>query len=261
MRAVRRIRWTHVIPATALATAAILVCGTLGWWQWGRASEQGEAPQIDPAVAIGDVAAPATTPGSELGREVWADGEYASSGAALIHDREVDGEAAVLVVRPFTVAADATGTGEAATLPVIVGWLSPEDVSSFDAGVPADRRVAGYLRSGEGAAPATDPDEAPPEGAFWADRLSPAVLAQEWEAPLYTTLLSAESPELGLRPLPAPEVQSSLDFRSLAYALEWWLFGAFFAFIAGRWIRDNGLRTREAVDPAGAAEDPHGGPT
>ncbi|MDN4480908.1 SURF1 family protein [Demequina muriae] len=261
MTAARRVRWGHVIPATALASAAILVCGTLGWWQWGRASEQGEIRKSDPAAAIADVAAPATTPGSEQGREIWADGQYASSGVALIPDREIDGAPAVLVVRPFTVAADATGTGEEATLPVIVGWLAPEDVPGFDAGAPADRRVTGHLRSGEGAAPAPDPEEHPPEGAFWADRLSPAVLAQEWDAPLYTTLLSADAAEPGLRPLPAPEVERSLDFRSLAYALEWWLFGAFFAFIAGRWIRDNGFHARDAVDTAGAADDPHGGHT
>ncbi|MFN3866441.1 MAG: SURF1 family protein [Demequina sp.] len=255
----RRIRWLQVLPVTAFAMAAIIVCATLGWWQWGRASEQGEVRQPDPAAPIADVAAPATTPGSELGREIWAEGEYASSGVALIPDRVVEGAPAVLVVRPFTVAADATGTGEPATLPVIVGWLAPEDVDGFDAGAPAHRRVAGLLRSGEGAAPAPDPDQAPPEGAFWADRLSPAVLAQYWDAPLYTTLMTTNEPEAGLRALVAPEPERSLDFRSVAYALEWWLFGAFFAFIAGRWIRDNGLTAREAVDTAGAAADPHGG--
>ncbi|MFW7413760.1 SURF1 family protein [Demequina sp. SO4-18] len=257
----RRVLWARVIPVAAFATAAIVVCGVLGWWQWGRASEQGEVRQPDPAVAIAEVAAPATTPGSEQGRQIWADGEFAADGAALVPGREIDGSPAVLVVRPFTVAADATGTGDSATLSVIVGWLAPEDVAGFDAGAPADRRVSGYLRSGEGAAPAPDPEEAAPGDAFWADRLSPAILAQHWEAPLYTTLLSADSAEPGLQPLPAPEVERSLDFRSLAYAIEWWLFGGFFAFIAGRWIRDNGLRERQAVEPAGAADEPPGGHT
>ncbi|MFW2513028.1 SURF1 family protein [Demequina sp. SO4-13] len=258
---VRRIRWARVVPVAAFAMAAIVVCGVLGWWQWGRASEQGEVRQPDPAVAIAEVAAPATTPGSEQGRAVWADGQFAADDAALIPNREIDGVPAVIVVRPFTVAADATGSGEPATLPVVVGWLSPDEVADFDSRAPADRRVAGYLRSGEGAAPAPDPDEAAPEGAFWADRLSPAIFAQAWEAPLYGTLLNADAPEQGLRALPAPEVERSVDFRSLAYALEWWLFGAFFAFIAARWIRDNGFRAREALDSASAADEPHGGHT
>lgn len=261
MTAARRIRWGHVIPATVLAAAAILVCGTLGWWQWERASEQGEVRQADPAAPLSQVAAPATTPGSELGREVWADGAYADTAVALVPDREVDGLAAVLVIRAFSVAADATGTGEPATLPVVVGWLAPDEVGSFDTSPPADQRVAGHLRSGEGAAPAPDPEEEAPAGALWADRLSPAILAQHWDAPLYSILLTASTPESGLRALPEPEIERSLDFRSLAYAFEWWLFGGFFAFIAGRWIRDNGLTAREAVDTADAAHDPHGGPT
>ncbi len=261
MTVLRRIRWLHVIPAGLLAAAAIAVCGTLGWWQWNRASEQGEVRQPEPPVAIAEVAAPAMTPGSEVGRDVWVDGSWADGDAALVPGREVDGVPAVLVVRPFEVAADATGTGAVATMPVVVGWLSPENVEGFDASPPVGDRVSGYLRSGEGAAPAPDPDAATPDGAVWVDRLSPAVLAQHWDAPLYSTMLSAAEPEPGLGALPEPEVERSLDFRSLAYAGEWWLFGAFFAFIAGRWIRDNGFIAREAEDRAGVSDQPHGGPT
>lgn len=253
-----QIRWSRVVPAIALATAALVVCGALGTWQWNRASEQGEVRSPDPAVPVADLVAPAANAGPGIGRAVWADGTWADEEAALVPDREVEGEAAVLVVRAFRVSADATGTGQEATLPVIVGWLAPDEVEGFDAAVPGAARVEGYLQSSEGAAPAAPPEQAAPDGAFWASGLSPAVLAQHWDSPLYSALLASVEAEPGTRPLPSPEPERSLDFRSLTYALEWWLFGAFFVFISARWIRDNG-RAAPAPDAATASDEPHGG--
>lgn len=253
------IRWGHVIPAAAIAVGALVVCGVLGWWQWNRASEQGEVRQPDPPVAIAEVIAPAS-PATGIGRAVWADGGWADEDVALVPDREVGGEPAVLVVRAFRVQADATGGGEDATLPVVVGWLAPDAVDAFEVAVPDGDRIEGVLRSSEGASPALDPDQDAPTGAFWADRVSPAVLAQHWQSPLYSVLLTADAPEPGLRALPAPEPERSLDFRSLTYAIEWWLFGAFFVFIAGRWIRDNG-RAAPPAQRAAAADDSQGGPS
>lgn len=237
----RKVRWGGVTLALALLAVVLAVCIPLGSWQWTRASEQGEVRQPLPAQAIADVAQPATTLGSELGREVWVDGSFADAEAALIQGRVVDGQDAVLVVRAFTVDAQATGTGQQATLPVVVGWLPPAEVPNFDPAVPTATRIDGHLRSGEGADPVPDPDIAAPDGSFWADRLSPAVLAQYWDSPMYSGLLTAAEPEAGLLVLPEPEPERKLDFRSVVYAIEWWLFGAFFTYLALRWIRDNGL--------------------
>ena len=255
----RPVRWAQVIPAAVIAVGAVAVCGALGWWQWTRASEQGEARQPDPPVEIAELVAPASG-ASGIGREVWADGAWAREEVALVADREVEGEEAVLVVRAFQVAADATGTGQEATLPVVVGWLAPAEVAAFDAAPPDAARVSGHLRSAEGAAPAPEPDQEPPAGALWISGLSPAVLAQHWDSPLYSALLTATEPEPGLRPLPVPDSDRALDFRSLTYAFEWWLFGAFFVFIAGRWIRDNGRAQPQAAPPA-ASDQPLGGPS
>ncbi len=240
----RKVRWGHVVPAAVLAAGAIAVCGGLGLWQWERASEQGEVRQPLPPAPITEVAEPASPMAAAVGREVWAKGSYAVDDAALVFGREVEGEPAVLVVRPFTVDLADGGTPQTATLPIVVGWLAPDEVATFDPTVPQLTTVEGHIRSGEGAAPARDPDEVPPAGSFWADRLSPAVLAQYWDAPLYSGMLTASEPEDGLRALPEPEEERSLDFRSVAYAIEWWLFGGFFAFIAFRWMRDNGLTAR-----------------
>lgn len=239
----RRVRWGGVVTAFVLAAVVVAVCGSLGWWQWTRASEQGEVRQPLPPAPIAEVAQPAVTLGSEFGRDVWVDGAFANEDAALVQGRVVDGKPAVLVIRAFTVDAQATGNGAAATLPVVVGWLSPTEVPAFDTTVPSASRVNGHLRSGEGAQPVPDPEIAAPQGSFWADRLSPAVLAQHWDSPLYSGLLTAAEPEDGLQALPEPEIERTLDFRSLAYAIEWWLFGGFFTYLALRWIRDNGFVT------------------
>lgn len=239
----RRVRWGAIALVALLMAVVLGVCGALGWWQWTRASEQGEVRQPLPPAPIAEVAQPAVTLGSELGRDVWVDGVFADEDAALVQGRVVDGEPAVLVIRAFTVDAAATGNGTAATLPVVVGWLSPAEVPAFDTTVPTASRIDGHLRSGEGAQPVPDPDMAAPAGSFWADRLSPAVLAQHWESPLYSGLLTAAEPGDGLRALPEPEIERKLDFRSVAYAIEWWLFGGFFTYLALRWIRDNGFVT------------------
>jgi hypothetical protein len=72
------------------------------------------------------------------------------------------------------------------------------------------------------------------------DSVSTATLAQVWPSPVYTPVLAADSAAPGWNPLPPPPVERSLDLRSLTYAGEWWLFGAFAVFLAVRWIRDNG---------------------
>ncbi|MFV0634345.1 SURF1 family protein [Demequina sp.] len=253
------IRWVPVSLVSVVALGALIFCGSLGWWQWTRASAQGEVILSDPAVPIADLLAPATNADTAMGRDVWADGSWADAPVALVPDREVDGQEAVLVVRAFTVDADATGTGEEATLPVVVGWLAPDEVAGYMADAPVASRVDGHLRSAEGAAPTAPPGEDPPVGTMWVPGLSPAVLAQYWDSPLYSTLMNAQTPEDGLRALPIVEPERSLNFRSLTYAIEWWLFGAFFVFVGGRWIRDNGRAAPEG-DTAPAQDHSQGGP-
>ncbi|MCB2411479.1 hypothetical protein LGT39_01280, partial [Demequina sp. TTPB684] len=133
--------------------------------------------------------------------------------------------------------ASATGTGTAATLPVLVGWKPADDVGDIPrtGGTVA---VEGYVRGGEGSAPAPQREDI--DGATWVGSMSTAALAQEWPTPVYTYLVVAETPAPGWRAMPEPPAQSSFDIRSLTYAAEWWLFGVFGAALALRWIRDNG---------------------
>ncbi|WP_062069847.1 SURF1 family protein [Demequina sediminicola] len=249
------IKWGTIAGVSVLGIIVITVCVALGLWQWTRGFTTGEVVATGDPVPIADEFEPATGAGGAVGKSVTAEGRWADEDAALVAGRTVEGADAVVVVRPYTVSADATGTGGEATLAVVVGWLPPEEVHDLPAPDPASD-ITGYVRGSEGVSGIGELPDSEVAGAFWAPTLSPAVFAQHWESPLYSAPLIAETPEEGLNAMPEPEPDRDVNFRSITYALEWWLFGAFFAFIAVRWIRDNG-RVQPAPDDADAgAVDP-----
>ena len=222
-----------------MALLALAVCGALGVWQWTRAQEKAVTVAPQASVPLADVAAPASQAGLAIGRQVSVSGTWADQDAVLISGRSVDGKDAVLLVRAFTVDADATGTGRTATLAVIVGWRPADSPMAPDEG-PAHVTLAGYLRAPEEATPASGSEGATIPGTVWSDTISPSELAQTWPAPLYSVVFADYAGTASWAPLPPPPPEEHLNFRSLLYALEWWVFGGFAVFVAARWIRDNG---------------------
>jgi cytochrome oxidase assembly protein ShyY1 len=251
-------RWSRVLPAIAFAAIAVAACGSLGWWQWQRASELGETVAPEPVVPLADVITPGVSPGASIGRQVTVSGQWAADDAAVVWGREVDGEPAVFLVRPLTVDADQTGTGKPATLAVLVGWSAATDVPEPD-DTAGEVEVTGYLRAGEAAASTANVPEIAISGAFSAGAVSTAEFAQRWPSPLYPAVLVSYEGSASWQVLPPREPESQMDFRSVAYAFEWWLFGAFAVFIAGRWIRDNGRDKPPAAQGAAAETEnaPH----
>lgn len=244
-----RPRYGAIAVAVALGLVAVLVCGGLGWWQWSRAETTGRTVEPAPAVDVAQVIAPAQSPGTALGRQVTVTGTWSEATPAVVAGREVDGVAATMLVRALEVPAESTGTGASATLAVVVGWApgTPPDVAAR-----AGERVTieGYLRAPESSAGLAIPDGAAPDGAFWAAALATSELAQTWPAPLYGALLVAYEAEPGWTALEPPPPTREINFRSAAYAIEWWIFGAFAAFLAVRWIRDNGRVSPTREDDA-----------
>lgn len=231
-----RVRWVAILTASLLGTAALVVGGVLGTWQWDRAHQQASAIEPDPPAPLADVMRPAQA-GRGEGRLVEVTGAWAQAPAGLVAGKEIEGTAAVLLVMPLAVPASATGTGTPATLPVLMGWKPAGDV----VGVPSidgQVTVSGYVRGGEGSAP--PPDREPVDSAIWLGSIATSVLAQDWPTPVYSYLVVSDDPAPGWNPMPAPADRSRLDFRSVTYAAEWWLFGVFGAALAIRWMRDNG---------------------
>ena len=227
------------VGIAALTIVAVTACIALGLWQWNRAKETGVTVAPEPSVPLAEVLAPASPAGAAVGRQVTVSGSWADEDAVLVSGRAVDGEDAVFLVRALTVNADATGTGQPATLPVIVGWRPASDPVGPDPG-PAQVVITGYVRAPEEATPASGSGGQEIPGVVWSDTISPAQLAQTWPSPLYSAVVSSYEGSESWEPLPPPPPEHSLNLRSLMYALEWWVFGAFALFIGVRAMRDNG---------------------
>jgi cytochrome oxidase assembly protein ShyY1 len=232
------IRWPAVMAALAFMLAAVAVCGALGWWQWQRAQEQASTVDPEPVAPLSELVTPGEPAGASIGRQASVTGQWAADDAALVRGREVDGTAAVFLVRPLTVDGTQTGTGDPATLAVLVGWRDADDPTGSDS-QEGEVTLTGYLRAGEASAPGDDSEVTPP-GTFATSTMAVSEFAQVWDSPLYSAVFVSYEASPSWMVLPPREPESELDFRSVAYAIEWWIFGAFFVFIAGRWIRDNG---------------------
>lgn len=223
-----------IVAATVVVVA---VCAALGWWQWTRASQHAISVAPEPTVPLADVLSPATKASQAVGRQVSVSGEWADQDAVVVRGRHVEGEPADVLVRALVVDAAHTGTGQPATLTVMVGW---RPAGSFDGPAPAPGSVelTGYLRAPEEAT-AGSPTPGTVPGVVYTDTVSPSEFAQDWPSPLYSAVLSTYEGDEMWRPLPPPPPETTINFRSAAYALEWWLFGGFAVFIAWRALRDN----------------------
>lgn len=241
-----RLRWGALMLATVIMLAAIAVTGSLGWWQWTRAHETGRTVYPEAAVPLAEVVSPGDPSGPEIGRQVIVDGEWADAEVFVVTGREVEGQDAQLLVRALTVDADATGTGQAATLAVIAGWAPADATPAVD--VPTGPvTLEGYLRASEAAVPAPTGSDV---DATAVGAASTSGLAQSWEPPLYSAVLVSYDAVEGWSPLEPLEPTQETNIRNAAYAIEWWIFGAFAAFVAVRWMRDNGrVRPDGDADP------------
>lgn len=228
------------LVAGGVVTLIILAaCAGLGWWQWTRASEKATTVTPDAPVPIASILAPAQTPAGAIGRQATVRGTWADADAVVVTGRVVDGTPAEFLVRALVIDADATGTGSVATLPVIVGWHAAGEPVGPDPG-PVHVSLTGYLRAAEQARPEDELPSATVPGAVWSTTVSPSALAQFWPTPLYSAVFVAYEGSDSWLPLPPPPPETHLNFRSGAYAFEWWAFGGFAVFIAARWMRDNG---------------------
>lgn len=247
----RTARSPRMLGILLVLLAIAAVCARLGAWQLDRAQQSArqaeavEAAAVD-AVPLADVLAPqATFTGAADRRLVVVQGRFGAD-EVLVPGRERDGETGLLVVTPFVV----DGTG--ATLAVVRGWVG-EPGAALAAPAPAgDATVTGVLQVGE---PAHDDVDLP---AGQVAAVSPAALVNRWGGPVYTgylTLTDVEPAQGDLLAAPLPEPPSGAwDLRNLAYAAQWWLFGAFAIALWVRLVRDEARRAVEGpVTPADGA--------
>jgi cytochrome oxidase assembly protein ShyY1 len=239
----------RLVGFTALALVLVAVAGGLGWWQlqaWQerREAEARDLTQLAP-VPLTDVMGPDDPfPGAHLGRPVTLDGEWLPQGAFYVSGREHSGRDGLWLVVPLAV-----GTSTDPAVPVVLGWTEDVDTALVPTGAGS---VTGWLQPPEGNGSVDDDpgDDVVPQ-------LRTADAIQRVDNDLYSAYVvwayAADQPDAGLAPATLdslPEVGRFTALRNLLYALEWWFFGAFAAFVWWRWLRDE-----QAVQAAASAGD------
>lgn len=201
-------------------------------WQVRRAAEQQDLTHADP-VAITSLLGPDDPfPGQDVGRPVTVAGTWLPEGTVLVSGRQDEaGHDGFWVVTPLTV-----GGPDEPAVPVVRGWVADADSGLATAVPEGTAEVVGWLQPPEGTGQADDDpdDDVLPQ-------LRVADLVQRVDQDLYGGYVVLREPEAGLEPATLdqlPSVGTFTALRNLLYAIEWWVFAAFAAFLWWRYVRD-----------------------
>ena len=213
-----------------LGVVAVVFCVVMGLWQMGVYDSRQHDEQADkrevPRVALTDLWTPDTPFTRVLNhRPVTVDGSFAPADDQIwVTPKEQDGREGAWLVAPLQV-----DGGD--TLLVVRGWSATTD--TFPA-VPAGRvSIDAVLEPGEKAEAAAGAFD-PSERTIGALRLP--TLINELPYDLYSGFaVSTDASSAGgldLVPPPMPgDVSWTVGLKNLAYALQWWVFGLFAAFM------------------------------
>ncbi len=240
MTAPRRPGLLTDLGAAALTLVLVGIAGWLGLWQYdawqaSRDAEARDLSELTPVPLTDVMGNDDPFPAPDLGRPVEVSGDWLEGGF-WVADRELEGQPGYWAVAPLRV-------GDAAVL-VVRGWAPQPDAALLAATGRAD--VTGWLQAPEGSM-VTDDD--PSDDVFPEIRVADAV--QRVDVDLYSAYLVGRAPAEGLQPAALealPNPSRSTGIRNLLYAVEWWVFGAFAAFIWWRWRRD--ATAPEALSPS-----------
>jgi cytochrome oxidase assembly protein ShyY1 len=156
----------------------------------------------------------------------------------LVDGREHEGRDGYWVVTPLAIDGP-----DGTALPVVLGWIGS---TSADVEPPTgSTELVGWLQPPEGSG-VTDPD--PTDDVI--PEVRTADLVQRVDQDLYGAYAVATDGVGGLETATLeqlPPVGRFTALRSLLYAIEWWVFGLFAAFIWWRYLQD--ARAAEGAEP------------
>lgn len=246
LRTALKPRWLALF---ALLVLIIVTFAQLGLWQLHVAQDKGLAEALRKAhearpVMVDSVVQPHQPfPNAASARPVIAIGSYAADGQVLVGPRRLGGQEGYWVVTPLVV--DDTG----ARLAVVRGFVA----NPADAGTAPQQavEVTGALAPGESPAqeqPGPTGSDEPVLGS-----LDLAVLVNRWPGELYNAFVFAGGEETvpahatvkpsdGLQRVPPPQVTGGIKWRNAAYALQWWVFAGFAAFMWVKMVREDARR-------------------
>jgi cytochrome oxidase assembly protein ShyY1 len=235
----------------AFGAVAVAACVIAGLWQLGvyngriddaRATRQSRGP-----VELERVWTPDQPFTNRLdGQAIRVDGRFAAKEQQVwVTDRDGEGRRGAWLVAPLRV------TGTSASLLVVRGWAAapgkPVDVPSGTVTIDA------VLEPSEGSGTPFDPTDRT------IGTLSVPTLINVVPGHLYSgfAIATTDAVRGGLSPVepPEPDVSWTTGLRNLAYALQWWVFGAFALFMWWRMATEN-VAMRRAEAAAEADFDP-----
>jgi len=239
----------RMLGAHVLALVCVGLAVGLGLWQHDAWQERRSAEARDlteqPSQPLDDViGADDPFPGDRVGQPVEVTGTWLPEATVLISDRDDAGRRGLWVVTPLT-----SGGPDDPAIAVVRGWIAETDaVPPAPTGTAS---VTGWLQPPEGSGVL---DEDPADDVY--PQLRVADLVQRVDGDLYGAYVVAQDGVDGLEPADLaalPEVGRFTALRNLLYAIEWWFFGAFAAFIWWRFVRDEAELDRRLA--ASAADD------
>ncbi|WP_139306514.1 SURF1 family protein [Nocardioides exalbidus] len=235
------------LGAAVLALVLISLAGMLGKWQYDawqahRDAEARDLTGVAPVPLTDVMGNDDPFPGMDVGRPVDVAGTWIDGGF-WVADRDHDGTPGYWAVAPLEV-------GNAAVL-VVRGW-APEPSPDLLA-ASGDASITGWLQPPEGSLVV---DDDPTDDVFPEIRVADAV--QRVDVDLYSAYVISQEPADGLQSAELealPEASSFTGIRNLLYAFEWWVFGAFAAFIWWRWRRDVVTGVSSPLNAGGDPQD------
>jgi cytochrome oxidase assembly protein ShyY1 len=236
----------HILAVVAIAAAAWLGAWQYDAWSQRRAAEVVDLTRAQPR-PLQDVIGPDDPfPGDEVGQPVEVVGTWVPSGTVYVENREHQGRDGVWVVTPVEV-----GPGSAALL-VVRGW-SPS-VSAAPSPPTGSTELVAWLQPTEGTGAV---DENPSDDVLPQLRIADAL--QHVDQDLYGAYAVVTGEAVGKAVNDGTDglAHASLDqlppagrftaLRNLLYAVEWWFFGFFAAFIWWRWTQDELAARRDSM--------------
>jgi cytochrome oxidase assembly protein ShyY1 len=251
----------HLLALVLVGTALWLGGWQFEGWQERRAAEARDLTRVDP-VPLADALGPDDPfPGDSVGRPVVVEGTWLPDGTVYVDGRTRRGRDGFWAVTPLAV-----GGPDRPALPVVRGWLpSVDDPPAPPTGEAA---LVAWLQPPEGAVGVVDDDPSDdviPQvriadlvqrvdqdlyGGYGivADRVAPG----DW--PVGEAAVNPGTDGLATAELEkTPDVGRFTALRNFFYGVEWWVFGAFAAFIWWSWLRDR-LRAERAEEASDAGD-------
>ena len=231
----------RLLAAHVVALACVASAGLLGYWQydaWGerRAAERADLTERDPVPLAEVMGSDDPFPGERVGQPVTVRGTWLPDATVYVSGRERGGTDGFWVVTPLT-----SGDADAPALPVVRGWVADVDAAP-EPPIGAAELVA-WLQPTEGS---REPDPDPADDVL--PQVRTADLIQHVDQDLYGAYAVVDPDATATNPGSTgleradleqlPEVGRFTALRNLLYALEWWVFGGFTAFIWWRYVRD-----------------------